>query len=239
MKWLTFRNIALSIIAVLLLVIGPYIIGVGLIGGAKVSLAPQDWESFSNYFNSISSPFLAAIAAVIAYLSLSSQIEHARKDSSLTSQMSNQLNHIKILQAIIEKRWLVITKVTATNWEEEPFYAINRENIKSSLVKNVYLAQEIVPLCRFFQSLSEATQWYSRLMRQKLHEPAEAYPKSEWSHFSRSLILEQQKKMKFCYEYTVWLLDEPHSKTNHYTTELLIFRQFYENLLKIDALIEP
>lgn len=239
MKWLTFRNIALSIIAILLLVIGPYIIGVGLIGGAKISFSPEDWESFSNYFNSISSPFLAAIAAIIAYLSLSSQIAQARKDASLTSQVSNQLSYIKTLQAIIERRWLVITKVTETNWEEEPYHAINRENIKNSLVKNIYLAQEVIPLCRFFQDLSDATQWYSHLIKQKIEEPAEAFPRSEWSHFSQSLILEQQKKMKFCYEYTVWLLDEPHSKTSHYTKELLIFRQFYENLLKIGALIEP
>jgi len=235
-------NIKLIIIAIVLLVsfvIFSYILGVGVIGKTSFSFASKDWVSFSSYFNGMLSPILAAIAAAVAFFSLTHQLKIARQESSQNEQISNYLNHIKLLQSMIIKRWSTISKVTKMDWEEEPFYAINRNNVRQNLKNGVYLSSEVVVLFRLFKDLVDAMQWYTHLHKLKIDLNNQEFPKSEWSHFSTSLIRDQDKKMRFCYEYCLWLLEEPNKQTDKHHKEILIYRQFYENLCSDGTLVDP
>jgi hypothetical protein len=223
-------KILLVVSLLIILVIAAYVVGIGTIGGASFSLSAEDWVNFSNYFNDMLSPILAALAAVIAYYSLSHQIRIAREDSSLSEQISNYLNNINTLKNIIDKRWNTVAKVCQRDYEEETFPAININNIKDSLKSNAYLAPEVIRLAQLFHDLEQAVLWYTNLHERKIELKKENFPRKEWVHFSLSLIREQEKKMKFCYEYCQWLHTEPSKKTENYGTEVIIYTQFYENL---------
>lgn len=233
-------TILITVIIVLIsIVVGSYIVGIGVLGESTFSYESQDWVRFSNFFNGMLSPILAALAAAIAFFSLTYQLKIARQDASLNEQIANYLNHIKLLQGMIDKRWSTISKVTEKDWEEEPFYAINRSNVRQTSVKGVYLSPEVVILFQLFEDLVDAMQWYTRLHKLKIDLNSQEFARDEWSHFSTSLIREQDKKMRFCYEYCLWLLEEPSDQTEKYQKELLIYRQFYENLRSDGILFEP
>ncbi|WP_078082655.1 hypothetical protein [Microbulbifer mangrovi] len=236
------KIIAYIITTILLIaagVIASYVIGVGIIGGSNFSSAPEDWAEFSTYFNGMLSPILAGVAAAVAFISINHQLSAHKQDSTQNEKISNYLNHIKLLQNMIEKQWLTITKVTKSDWEHEPFYAINKKNIKSNLLKNVYLSPEVNNLSNLFQDLVEAVQWYTQLHKSKIEFNSKDFVRSEWSHFSRSLIREHDKKMRYCYEYCNWLIEEPCAQTKKYQTQALSFRQFYENLCSNGTIQTP
>ena len=228
------------IISLLLIFIiaSSYVIGVGIIGGASFSYNASAWVSFSSYFNNMLSPVLASIAAAIAFFSLTRQLSSARKDASLNEQISNYLNHINLLQKMIEKKWKTIISISNIDWEVEPFNFINKENIKDRLENESHLPQEAIRLFRLFEDLVDAMQWYTYLHKEKIDLYKGSHPKNEWSHFSASLIQEQDKKMKFCYEYCLWLIQEKAVQTARYNKELLIYSQFYENLIQSGTLNE-
>ncbi|WP_144439552.1 hypothetical protein [Vibrio coralliirubri] len=227
------------VVILIFLVVGAYIFGIGYLGNTELSFKASDWVDFSSFFNGMLSPILAALAAAIAFISLTQQLRESRKDASLNEQIGNYLNHINLLQGMIDKRWQTISKVNQTDWETEPFFAINRHNISESLVKSAYLSAEVVTLCKFMQDLTEAVQWYTQLHKQKLDLYSQEFPKKEWAHFSTSLVREQDKKMRYCYEYCLWMLEEPNEFTKKYKDELIIFQAFYEGLVRGGTLYEP
>lgn len=108
------RKVVTTSLALILMlifaVVTAYILGVGVIGGAPFSLGAEEWESFASFFNNMLSPMLAALAAAIAFFSLALQIRESRKDASLNEQITNYLNHIALLQRMIEKRWVTYFK---------------------------------------------------------------------------------------------------------------------------------
>lgn len=118
------------ILMLIFAVVAAYIVGVGLIGGASFSLGAEEWERFASFFNNMLSPMLAALAAAIAFFSLALQIRESRKDASLNEQITNYLNHIALLQRMIEKRWVTISNVGNNDWEKEPFSYIKRGFIR-------------------------------------------------------------------------------------------------------------
>lgn len=79
----------------------------------------------------------------------------------------------------------------------------------------------------------------NHLHKEKIDLSKLDFPRNEWAHFSQSLIQEQDKRMKYCYEYCLWLLEEPSNKIEQHEKELLIYRQFYENLISDGTLNEP
>lgn len=239
MERTSIKVIVATTTVLIILVVTAYFLGVGVVGGAKFSFNAKDWVDFSSYFNGMLSPFLAALAAAIAFFSLSHQMRISRQDSSLNEQIANYLNNIKLLQAMIDKRWVTVIKVTQTDWETEPFYAINKGNIKESLVNSVYLSPEMIVLFRLLEDLVDAVQGYTYLHKLKIDLNQQSFPKNEWSHFSISLIREQDKKMRYCYQYCLWVLEEPNEYYEKYQKELLIYRQFYENLKSEGTLFEP
>ena len=238
MKKLSAKLIITLSLTLISLVVGSYVIGIGVIGGGKFSFEALEWERFSSYFNNILSPILAAIAAAIAFFSLTHQLREARRESSLNEQIANYLNNIKLLQSMIDKRWKTIIRVNQMDWEEEPFYAINVANIKEKLNKLDYLTPEIIRLFRLFEDLVDAVQWYTHLHKEKIDLSTQSFPKNEWAHFSQALIQEQDKKMKYCYEYCIWSLTEPTKQADKYYKEIIIYRQFYENLVESGTLNE-
>ena len=234
MERLSTIKIILFSLALIAIVVGSYTIGIGLIGGGEFSFEASSWHEFSGFFNNMLSPILAAFAAAIAFFSLTHQLRESRRDSSLNEQIANYLSHINLLQSMIEKRWKTINKVNQMDWEEEPFYAINSGDIKEKLSNSAYLLPEVVRLFLLFEDLVDAMQWYTHLHKEKIDLSKQDFPRNEWSHFSQSLIQEQDKKMKYC----MWLLNEPIKQTERYQTELLIYRQFYENLVSTGTLNE-
>ncbi|TXR53864.1 hypothetical protein [Reinekea thalattae] len=239
MERLSPKIIILASVILIAIVVGSYAIGIGVIGGGKFSFESSSWHGFSGYFNNMLSPILAAIAAAIAFFSLTHQLKEARRESSLNEQIANYLNHLKLLQSMIEKRWKTISRVNQMDWEEEPFYSINRAYLKERQIKSKYLALEVLRLCRLFEDLVDGVQWYTHLHKDKVDLAKQNFPRNEWSHFSQSLIQEQDKKMRFCYEYCLWLLEEPSNIAEQYQKEILIYRQFYENLVSDGSLYEP
>jgi len=226
-------KILLLVSLLIFLVALSYIVGVGIIGKGEFSLTPKSWESFSIFFTGMLSPILAAIAAATAFFSLTYQLKVARQDTSLNEQIANYLNNIQILQSMIDKRWKTVSKITQVDWEEELYDEINLVNIKNRLQENINFTNEIIVLFRLFEDLVQAVQWYTFLHKSKIDLNNQNYPRNEWSHFSKSLIREQDKKMKFCYEYCTWILNEKESLQANIKnqTELHIYSQFYENLL--------
>lgn len=237
MEKLSVIKISIIIFSILFVVVGAYIFGVGILGGAEFSLNANDWVSFSSYFNGILSPLLAAIAAATAFFSLTYQLNLSRKDSSLNEQISNYLKHIEILQRIIEKRWTVIKNFSNLDWESETFTSITEMNIKEKLLGFGFIEPEIIEMYRIFEDLVDAMQWYSVLHKKKIDLDKNYFPKSEWSHFSASMIREQDKKLKFCYEYCLWVLSERSELHDDSSKEHLVFRQFYEGL-KSDGILD-
>ncbi len=238
MERLNPKIVVLTSLILIAIVVGSYAIGIGVIGGGAFSFESSSWHGFAGYFNNMLSPILAAIAATIAFLSLTHQLKEARRESSLNEQIANYLNHLNLLRSMIDKRWKTINRVSQMDWEEEPFHAINRGNLKEQLTNAVYLSPEVVRLSRLFEDLADGVQWYTHLHKEKIELAKQDSPRNERSHFSQSLIQEQDKKMKFCYEYCLWLLEEPSDKTDQYKREVLIYRQFYENLVSDGTLNE-
>lgn len=238
MARLSTKKIILFSLLLIVIVVGSYAIGIGLIGGRKFSFQASSWHEFSGFFNNMLSPILAAIAASIAFFSFTHQLRETRRESSLNEQIANYLSHINLLQNMIEKKWKTVNKVNQMDWEEEPFSAINITNIREKLIKSAYLSPEVIRLFRLFEDLVDAMQWYTHLHKEKIDISKQDFPRNEWAHFSQSLIQEQDKKMKYCYEYCMWLLNVPNKQTERYQTELLIYRQFYENLVSSGTLNE-
>ncbi len=231
-------KILLLVTLLIFLVVISYVIGVGIIGGNNFSLTPKDWESFSTYFNGMLSPILAAIAAAIAFFSLTYQLNAARKETALNEQISNYIKHIDLLQGMIDKKWKAITNHTKVDWEEILFYEINREIIKSRLQGNANFTHDVIMLTRLFEDLIDAMQWYTHLHKQKIGSEAQSTQRNEWSHFSKSLIREQDKKMIFCYQYCSWIIDEHLDGNKKYHKELLMYMQLYDNLINDGTLYE-
>ncbi|HCH1532102.1 TPA: hypothetical protein NKQ35_004628 [Vibrio parahaemolyticus] len=231
-------HVILLTLALIALVVGAYAFGVGFVGKNDLSFKPSAWVEFSSFFNGMLSPILASLAAAIAFFSLTHQLNIARKESSLNEQISNYLNHINMLQNMVDKRWRTVTRVSKIDWEEEPFQAINIENIKESFSSNGYLAPEVIRLCGLFGELVDAMQWYTYLHKSKISLEKQEFPRNEWAHFSKSLIRDQDKKMRFCYQYCLWLNNEPNSRNSRYQEEVLIYIQLYESLCQDGTLLE-
>lgn len=238
MNKLSIKKIVSASLLLIAVVVGAYMIGVGLIGGAKFSFGPKAWESFSGFFNNMLSPILAALAAAIAFYSLTIQIRESRQEASLNEQISNYLKNIEMLQRMIEKRWKTISKVSDKNWEDEPYAEISEGSIKEHREDIYNLAPDIVRLCQLFQDLANAIQWYTHLHRQKISGSEKDFPRKEWSHFSNSILQEQDKKMKFCYEVSQWFSQRQDIVEPTYVKELLIYRDFYANLVGTGTLSE-
>jgi len=210
------------------------VLGVGIIGGHNFSYNPKSWESFAGYFNGLLSPILAALAAIIAFLSLTHQIRESRKEASLNEQIQNSLKNIELIQRMIDSRWETIVKVCKVDWATEVLYAINKDNLEENLKKNAYLLPEVVVICRLFEDLSQSVQWYTALHKRKIDLENNEFPLREWSHFSTSLIKSQDKKLRFCYVYCQWVMDAASASkiSEEHKKEVLIFLSFYEGLME-------
>lgn len=224
------------ILAMIFAVVAVYGLGVGWIGGARFSLGPAEWESFSSFFNNMLSPVLAALAAAIAFFSLSIQIRESRKDASLNEQISNYLNHIGLLERMIEKRWFTITYVGEKDWEIESFSNINFRVIMKNNSKFFNLVPDILQLCHLFQDLVYGVEWYTYLHKSKIEFSDQSFPRNEWSHFSNSLIQEQDKKMKYCFELGKFFVESREGISESEVIEFRIYMDFYNNLIETGVL---
>jgi hypothetical protein len=95
-----------------------YVIEIAMRGDYVYTASPKAWESFASYFNNISGPFLATIAAIVAYMSLQFQLNETRKSQSINQQADNYLKYISLLGGMIDKRWKVIYTYCDINFEE-------------------------------------------------------------------------------------------------------------------------
>jgi preprotein translocase subunit SecG len=224
------------ILMLIFAVVAAYIVGVGLIGGASFSLGAEEWERFASFFNNMLSPMLAALAAAIAFFSLALQIRESRKDASLNEQITNYLNHIALLQRMIEKRWVTISNVGNNDWEKEPFSYINRGFIRERNSNFFELIPDILRMCRLFQDLADGVQWYTYLHKSKIDFSNQHFPRNEWSHFSNSLIQEQDKKMKYCFEVSKFMVEMRDGVSESEMREFLIYVGFYNHLVSTGTL---
>lgn len=234
------RKVVTTSLALILMlifaVVTAYILGVGVIGGAPFSLGAEEWESFASFFNNMLSPMLAALAAAIAFFSLALQIRESRKDASLNEQITNYLNHIALLQRMIEKRWVTISNVGNKDWEKEPFSYIRYDFVGERKSNFFELVPDILRLCRLFQDLADGVQWYTYLHKSKIDFSNQSFPRNEWSHFSNSLIQEQDKKMKYCFEVSKVLVEMQEGISESEMREFVIYLDFYNHLVSTGTL---
>ena len=199
-------------------------------GNYIYTASPKAWESFAVYFNNISGPFLATIAAVVAYLSLQFQLNETRKSQSINQQAENYLKYISLLGGMIEKRWQVIYTYCDINFEQIGESVIDLEKL-NELANKQYMTADVVKLMKLFHDLSFAVQWYTSIHKRQIEFNKDDFPLSEWSHLSNAFIRERSKQMRFCYYFGLSIRDSLNQSTDEFT-EVIMYENFYENLEK-------
>ncbi|WP_445359536.1 hypothetical protein [Microbulbifer sp. ANSA005] len=205
-----------------------YVIEILIRGDYVYTASPKAWESFAVYFNNISGPFLATIAAIVAYLSLQFQLNETRKLQSINQQAENYLKYISLLGGMIDKRWQVIYTYCDINFEHigESVIDLNKLN---ELPNKQYMISDVVKLMKLFHDLSFAVQWYTSIHKKQIENNEDQFPMNEWSHLSNAFIRERSKQMKFCYYFGFSIKGSLKKNSNEFK-EVIMYENFYENL---------
>jgi hypothetical protein len=205
-----------------------YVIGIAMRGDYVYTASPKAWESFASYFNNISGPFLATIAAIVAYMSLQFQLNETRKSQSINQQADNYLKYISLLGGMIDKRWKVIYTYCDINFEEIGDSVIDIKQL-SELSNKQFMVLDVIKLMKLFHDLSFAVQWYTSIHKKQIDAINDEFPMNEWAHLSNAFIRERSKQMKFCYYFGLSIKEELPMDSDEFK-ELIMYENFYENL---------